>query len=71
MNLVVNFICIMLMLSRVEDRKVVLGLFNAAYEFLHNSTESAFPRLGQMIMDYENPIKKLSEDLGPLNRVSQ
>uniref|UniRef100_A0A915DJ47 Membrane-associated protein Hem n=1 Tax=Ditylenchus dipsaci TaxID=166011 RepID=A0A915DJ47_9BILA len=69
LNLVINFISIMILLSRVEDRKTVLGLFSTAYEFVHNTNEPSFPRLGQMIIDYENPIKKLSEDLGPLNRL--
>jgi NCK-associated protein 1 len=59
----------MILLSRVEDRKAVLGLFNSAYDFSHGHAEPSFPRLGQMIIDYENPIRKLAEDLGPLNRV--
>ena len=29
------------------------------------SRESNFPRLGQMIIDYENPFKKLSEEFTP------
>lgn len=61
----------MILLSRIEDRKIVLGLFNVAYDLINNGSEASFPRLGQMIMDYENPLKKLSEDLGPLNRVSE
>ncbi|VDO42186.1 unnamed protein product [Haemonchus placei] len=69
LNLVVNLICLMILLSRVDDRKVVLGLFNAAYDLTHVQSEASFPRLGQMILDYEHPLKKLSEDLGPLNRL--
>lgn len=59
----------MILLSRIEDRKAVLGLFNAAYDLQHGQSEASFPRLGQMILDYENPLKKLHEDLGPLNRL--
>ncbi|VDM65049.1 unnamed protein product [Strongylus vulgaris] len=74
LNLVVNLICLMILLSRVDDRKVVLGtfqrLFNAAYDLMHGQSESSFPRLGQMVLDYEHPLRKLSEDLGPLNRIS-
>lgn len=69
MNLVVNLICMMILVSRVDDRRAVLGLYNAAFELSNGQNESTFPRLGQMILDYENPLKKLSEDLGPLNRV--
>ncbi|KAK5972294.1 Membrane associated protein Hem [Trichostrongylus colubriformis] len=69
LNLVVNLICLMILLSRVDDRKVVLGLFNAAYDLTHVQSEASFPRLGQMILDYDHPLRKLSEDLGPLNRL--
>ncbi|KAK0397830.1 hypothetical protein QR680_002290 [Steinernema hermaphroditum] len=69
LNLVVNLICLMILLSKVEDRRAVLGLFNAAYDLTHGQSEASFPRLGQMIIDYENPLKKLAEDLGPLNRL--
>ncbi|CAP24240.1 Protein CBR-GEX-3 [Caenorhabditis briggsae] len=69
LNLVVNLITMMILLSRIEDRKAVLGLFNAGYDLQHGQSEASFPRLGQMILDYENPLKKLSEDLGPLNRL--
>ncbi len=69
LNLVVNYICLMVLLSRVEDRKAVLGLFNAAYELQHGHSETTFPRLGQMIVDYDIPLKKLAEDFTPLARV--
>ncbi|CAI2350716.1 unnamed protein product [Caenorhabditis sp. 36 PRJEB53466] len=69
LNLVVHLITMMILLSRIEDRKAVLGLFNAAYDLQHGQSESSFPRLGQMILDYENPLKKLHEDLSPLNRL--
>ncbi|CAJ0558036.1 unnamed protein product, partial [Mesorhabditis spiculigera] len=69
LNLVVNLISAMILLSRVDDRKAVLGLFNAAHELANGQTEASFPRLGQMILDYESPLKKLSEELTPLNRL--
>ncbi|OZC10769.1 Membrane-associated protein gex-3 family protein [Onchocerca flexuosa] len=69
MNLVINLVCLMVLLSRVDDKKAVLGLFNAAYELSNGQSEPTFPRLGQMIIEYDNPWKKLAEDLGPLNRL--
>ncbi|GMS95850.1 hypothetical protein PENTCL1PPCAC_18025, partial [Pristionchus entomophagus] len=69
LNLVATLVSLMWLLSRVEDRKAVLGLFNAAYDLNHGQSEPSFPRLGQMIIDYDNPFKKLQEDLGPLNRL--
>lgn len=79
----------MILLSRVEDRKAVLGLYNAAHELTHNhgyepeskiettkltkdlylNSDVSFPRLGQMIMDYDPPLKKLSEEFVPHSKV--
>ncbi|XP_076048024.1 nck associated protein 1 Hem isoform X3 [Oratosquilla oratoria] len=65
LDLVINYVTLMVLLSRVEDRKAVLGLFNAAHEMVNNQGDPSFPRLGQMIMDYEVPLKKLSEEFVP------
>ncbi|KAJ8688113.1 hypothetical protein QAD02_023908 [Eretmocerus hayati] len=65
LDLVITYTTLMILLSRVEDRKAVLGLFNAAHEMVHNQSDPSFPRLGQMIMDYDMPLKKLSEEFVP------
>ncbi|KAH8356123.1 hypothetical protein KR093_006451, partial [Drosophila rubida] len=57
LDLVVTYVSLMIVLSRVEDRKAVLGLYNAAYELQNNQADTGFPRLGQMILDYEVPLK--------------
>lgn len=69
LDLVTTYVCLMVLLSRVEDRKAVLGLFNAAYEIVHGSPDSSFPRLGSMIMDYEIPFKKLCDEFVPHSRL--
>ncbi|CAD7081544.1 unnamed protein product [Hermetia illucens] len=69
LDLVVTYVSLMVLLSRVEDRKAVLGLFNAAYELQNNQSDQSFPRLGQMIIDYDTPIKKLSEEFIPHQRL--
>lgn len=35
LNLVVNLICLMILLSRVDDRKVVLGIFHMRSKRFH------------------------------------
>lgn len=55
----------MILLSRVEDRKIVLGLYNIAYEMTHGHGDTNFPRLGEMIIEYEQPIKKLADEFVP------
>uniref|UniRef100_A0A7G3APR1 Putative membrane-associated hematopoietic protein n=1 Tax=Lutzomyia longipalpis TaxID=7200 RepID=A0A7G3APR1_LUTLO len=69
LDLVTTYVSLMILLSRVEDRKAVLGLFNAAYEMQHNSSDASFPRLGQMIIEYDVPIKKLSEEFIPHHKL--
>ena len=49
----------------MDDRKAVLGLFNHAHEMMHGSGDPAFPRLGQMIVDYDPPLKKMCEEFVP------
>lgn len=36
LDLVTTYVSLMILLSRVEDRKAVLGLFNAAYEMVNS-----------------------------------
>ncbi|EFX89764.1 membrane-associated protein Hem-like [Daphnia pulex] len=69
LDLVSTYTSLMILLSRVEDRKAVLGLYNAAHELTHNHSDVSFPRLGQMIMDYDPPLKKLSEEFIPHSKL--
>ena len=69
LDLVVTYISLMILLSRVEDRKAVLGLFNAAHELVHNQPDQSFPRLGHLIMEYDLPLKKLSEEFVPHSKL--
>ena len=68
LDVVSLYVRLMVLLSRVEDRKAVLGLFNASHEMVHGVCDPAFPRLGQMIVDYDPPLKKLAEEFVPHNR---
>lgn len=69
LDLVVTYVSLMILLSRVDDRKAVLGLFNTAHEMSHGHGDASFPRLGQMIIDYETPMKKLSEEFVPHSKL--
>ena len=66
--MIINFISAMILLSRIEERKSLVGLYNAAHELAKGSAEPRFPRLAQLIVDYVSPIKKLAEDFGPIHR---
>ncbi|KAK2722427.1 membrane-associated protein Hem-like [Artemia franciscana] len=71
LDLVFTYVSLMVLLSRVDDRKAVLGLFNAAHEMSNEQHQSdpSFPRLGQLIIEYENPFKKLSDEFVPHSKV--
>ncbi|KAL5007330.1 hypothetical protein ScPMuIL_016136 [Solemya velum] len=69
LDLITTYICIMILVSKVDDRKVVLSLYNCAHEYLNGAGDMAFPRLGQMILDYEVPMKKLAEEFVPHSRI--
>ncbi|POI30968.1 hypothetical protein CIB84_005281 [Bambusicola thoracicus] len=55
----------MILLSRIEERKAIIGLYNYAHEMTHGASDREYPRLGQMIVDYENPLKKMMEEFVP------
>ena len=59
----------MILLSKVDDRKTVLGLYTIAHEIVNGQGDPSFPRLGQMIVDYDVPMKKLAEDFVPHSKV--
>uniref|UniRef100_A0A8C8F0X5 Nck-associated protein 1 n=1 Tax=Oncorhynchus tshawytscha TaxID=74940 RepID=A0A8C8F0X5_ONCTS len=65
LDLVVTYTNLMMLLSRIEERKAIIGLYNYAHEMTHGSSDREYPRLGQMIVDYENPLKKMMEEFVP------
>ncbi|XP_065218570.1 membrane-associated protein Hem isoform X1 [Planococcus citri] len=69
LDLVSTYVTLMILLSRVEDRKAVLGLFNAAYELIHHQSDASFPRLGIMITDFDPPLKKLADEFVPHSKL--
>ncbi|KAL3842215.1 hypothetical protein ACJMK2_020254 [Sinanodonta woodiana] len=69
LDLVTTYVCIMILVSKVDDRKLVLSLYSVAHEFVNSQGDPSFPRLGQMILDYENPMKKMSEEFVPHSRI--
>ncbi|XP_060594108.1 membrane-associated protein Hem-like isoform X2 [Ruditapes philippinarum] len=69
LDLVTTYVSIMILVSKVDDRKTVLALYNVAHEYLHQSGDPSFPRLGQMVIEYEVPMKKMSEEFVPHSRV--
>lgn len=62
LNLVANYVKLCLLLSRVEDRKMIVGVYSHAYEVQNNCLEANYVELAEFIQDYFDPIKKLSDE---------
>ncbi|KAG7478250.1 hypothetical protein MATL_G00077920 [Megalops atlanticus] len=65
LDLIVTYTSVILMLSRIDDKKVLVGMYNCAHEMSNGSSDPAYPRLGQMFLEYDHPWKKLTEEFGP------
>ncbi|BFZ05028.1 hypothetical protein BsWGS_08068 [Bradybaena similaris] len=65
LDLIVTYVSIMILMSKVDDRKIVLALYNSAHEFLHGKSDQSYHRLGQMCLEYDPPMKKLAEEFVP------
>ncbi|XP_059693614.1 nck-associated protein 1-like isoform X1 [Haemorhous mexicanus] len=65
LDLVVTYVSLVLLLARAEERRLLLGLYQCAHEMSHGASEPGFPRLAQMVLEYEHPLKKLPEEFGP------
>lgn len=65
LDLIVTYASLMMLVARVDDRKAVLGLYNHAFEMKNGRSEDSYPRLGSMIIDYENPLKRIAEQFVP------
>ncbi|XP_069765666.1 nck-associated protein 1-like isoform X2 [Narcine bancroftii] len=65
LDLVTTFMSLVLLMARVDDRKVLVGLYNCAYEMSNGTSDMSYSRLGQMLVDYDHPLKKLTEEFEP------
>ncbi|KAF6738772.1 Nck-associated protein 1-like [Oryzias melastigma] len=68
LDLIVTFTSVIIMLSRIEDKKALVGMFNSAHEMTNGTSDPSYPRLGQMFLEFDHPWKKLLEDFGPHTR---
>ncbi|XP_051528230.1 nck-associated protein 1-like isoform X1 [Myxocyprinus asiaticus] len=65
LDLIITYASVIYMLSRIDDKKAIVGMYNCAYELSKGNSDPAYPRLGQMFLEYDHPWKKLSEEFGP------
>ncbi|GAA6228038.1 nck-associated protein 1-like [Lates japonicus] len=68
LDLIITYTSVIVTLSRIDDKKALVGMFNCAHEMTNGCSDSSYPRLGQMFVEYEHPWKKLTEEFGPHTR---
>ncbi|XP_043979004.1 nck-associated protein 1-like [Gambusia affinis] len=68
LDLISTYASVFILLSRIDDKKVLVGMFNCAHEMTNGSSDPSYPRLGQMFVEYDHPWKKLTEEFGPHTR---
>lgn len=61
MDLFVSYVQLHLLLSRVEDSKLLLSAYARAYNQTHGNTEPNFLRIANYVEQYANPIAKLRD----------
>lgn len=71
LDLIVTYVSLVLLLARTEDRRVLIGMYHCAHEMSHGASDSSFARLGQMVLEYDHPLKKLTEEFGPHSKVGR
>eukprot|EP00043_Microstomoeca_roanoka_P017868 m.187833 g.187833 ORF g.187833 m.187833 type:complete len:1109 (+) comp16716_c7_seq1:316-3642(+) len=59
LDLIHTYVSVMLMLFRLDDRRTIAMVFNATYSLMRGSTEASYPRLSQMLIDYDTPMRVL------------
>ncbi|TMS19351.1 Nck-associated protein 1-like [Larimichthys crocea] len=68
LDLITTYTSVIITLSRIDDKKALVGMFNCAHEMTNGSSDPSYPRLSQMFVEYEHPWKKLTEEFGPHTR---
>ncbi|MEQ2235436.1 Nck-associated protein 1-like, partial [Ilyodon furcidens] len=68
LDLVTTYTSVIIILSRIDDKKALVGMFNCAHEMTNGSSDPSYPRLGQMFVEYDHPWKKLTEEFSPHTR---
>ncbi|XP_028262239.1 nck-associated protein 1-like [Parambassis ranga] len=65
LDLIITYTSVIITLTRIDDKKALVGMFNCAHEMTNGASDPSYPRLGQMFVEYEHPWKKLTEEFGP------
>uniref|UniRef100_A0A8D3CWX1 Nck-associated protein 1-like n=1 Tax=Scophthalmus maximus TaxID=52904 RepID=A0A8D3CWX1_SCOMX len=68
LDLIITYTSVIITLSRIDDKKALVGMFNCAHEMTNGCSDPSYPRLGQMFVEYEHSWKKLAEEFGPHTR---
>lgn len=66
--MIVCYISLLIVLSRTEERKTLICVYELSQSEAQTQSKKTFPRLAQLFVDYDDPIRKLAEDFVPHTR---
>eukprot|EP00051_Salpingoeca_urceolata_P003368 m.57251 g.57251 ORF g.57251 m.57251 type:complete len:1106 (-) comp12716_c0_seq2:107-3424(-) len=65
LNVLQNLLSLLELLSRISDRRAIAALYSTAFEIIRGTNEVSYPRLGQLLVDFDQPLKKAHEGFSP------
>ncbi|PAA71856.1 hypothetical protein BOX15_Mlig007036g1 [Macrostomum lignano] len=72
LDLVANYIATMIMFSQFEDKKLLVAIYVLCLESKTGAQEKQFPRLAQLMLDYDQPthtMRRLQDEFVPHSRL--
>jgi hypothetical protein len=68
-QLVCNYVSVLELLSRYNDRKTVVGCFQCSYEMLQGVGEPAYASVAQFLVDFDSPFRQLPNVFAPHKKI--
>eukprot|EP01104_Vermistella_antarctica_P018181 TRINITY_DN6651_c0_g2_i1.p1 TRINITY_DN6651_c0_g2~~TRINITY_DN6651_c0_g2_i1.p1 ORF type:complete len:1159 (+),score=342.64 TRINITY_DN6651_c0_g2_i1:203-3679(+) len=67
MEMVTTYVRMHFYLEKITDRKNIVATYAKVYQNIKGSTEPSFQKLGQYIVEYDHPLRRLQADFKPIS----
>jgi len=68
LDLFAHYTALMILVSRIDDIKAIIGMYAHAYDMVHGKLDKDYSKLGQMVVEFEHPLRKLTEEFASHSR---
>ncbi|EGD73771.1 hypothetical protein PTSG_05464 [Salpingoeca rosetta] len=65
LDLLHTYVAVILLLFRLDSRRMIAMVFNATYSMFKGNMEPAYPRLSQLLLDYDTPARVMYAPFKP------